>query len=175
MRECFGTYPGGLARPSPAPLAPAEIARRLDLCEPDVRPVLDRLLWAPAGQVRDAQRAVDPAAARTPVEQLLAYGLLRPVDATTVVLPREVALYLRGGRLTPEPVAPTPPPVPHTPGEAGRIDLVDRAAAGAAHELLHDLELAVEALDAAPHRLLRDGGVASRDTAGMARRLGLDV
>lgn len=170
-RECYGPYPGGLAPPSPAPLAPEEIADRLNRCDAGIWPVLDRLRWSPVGQVRAADRVVDPDTARSPVEQLLAYGLLRPLDAATVILPREVALHLRAGHLSPEPVAPAPPPLPHTPGDPARTD---RAAAGAAYELLHDLELAVESLEANPHRLLRDGGLASRDLASLGRRLGLD-
>jgi len=169
-RERLGPYPGGLAPPSPVPLSHREIAERLGRCDSGVQPVLDRLRWSPVGQLRAADRVVDPDSARSPVEQLLAYGLLRPLDPGTVILPREVALHLRPGRFSPDPAPPAPPPLPRTDADADRVD---RAAAGAAYELLHDLELAVEGLEASPSRLLRDGGLASRDLAALARRLGL--
>src|SRR5215204_3481314 len=51
----------------------------------------------PTGRVGDARRQVDKASARTPVDQLLARGLLVPIDDHTVVLPREIGLHLRGG------------------------------------------------------------------------------
>ena len=108
VREAFEPYPGGLAPPSPRPSPPRRSTRRSAGCEPAVRPVLDRLLWSPTGAVRNAGRAVAPEAARSPVEQLLARGLLRPLDAETVVLPREVAWRLRGGRFAPQPVPPPP-------------------------------------------------------------------
>lgn len=171
VRESFGPYPGGLAPPSAVPLSPTEIAQRLGRCDPGVQPVLDRLIWSPAGRVRHADRAVEAESARSPVEQLLAAGLLRPLDPATVLLPREVAEHLRQGRFTPEAVADTPPAVPAnaTPDP----DRVDRAAAGAAYELVGDLESVVEALERMPVRRLREGGVASRDLVGLARALDL--
>ena len=171
VREAFEPYPGGLAPPSARPLTPEQVEAALASCDPAVRPVLDRLLWSPTGTVRNAERTVAAAAARSPVEQLLARGLLRPLDADTVVLPREVAWVLRGGRFSREPVPPSPPAV------SGRIRsprLIDSAAAGAAFGLLHDVELAVQALETAPHRLLRTGGVSARDVTALSRRLGTD-
>ena len=52
---------------------------------------------------------------------------------------------------------------------------MDSAAAGAAFGLLHDVELAVQALETTPHRLLRTGGVAARDVTALGRRLGTDA
>jgi hypothetical protein len=172
VRESFGPYPGGLAPASPRPLTPEQIEHRLASCGEAVRPVLDRLCWSPAGRVRQADRRVDPASPRSPVEALLAHGLLRAVDAETVILPREVALQLRGGRFSPDAVAAAPPPVPSRPGDLARAD---RAAAGAAYELVHDVELAVELVQQTPHRLLRDGGLASRDLTALGRRLGTEA
>ncbi len=172
VREAFEPYPGGLAPPTATPLPPHQVEAALAGCDPAARPVLDRLLWSPTGAVRNAERTVAADAARSPVEQLLARGLLRPLDTDTVVLPREVAWLLRGGRFTREPVPPT------TPTVSGRVrtpQLVDSAAAGAAFALLHDVELAVHALEVTPHRLLRTGGVSARDVTALARRLGTDA
>ena len=171
VREVFEPYPGGLAPPSPRPLPPPQIEQALAECEPAARSVLERLQWAPTGAVRNADRVVSPLTARSPVDQLLARGLLRPLDADTVVLPREVAWLLRGGRFTREPVTPAPPPVT---GPTRTARLVDSAASGAAFGLLHDVELVVHALETVPHRLLRTGGVAARDVTALGRRLGTD-
>jgi len=89
---------------------------------PGVTAVLDRLTWGPpAGRVDDADRAVTLEAATTPVDALLARGLLVATDPRTVTLPLEVALHLRGGAAFRHP-APLPPradvaPVPN-PGTA---------------------------------------------------------
>lgn len=171
VREAFEPYPGGLAPPSPRPLSPMQVQEALAACDPAARAVLTRLQWTPTGAVRNAERTVSTRSARSPVDQLLAHGLLRPLDADTVVLPREVAWVLRDGRFTSEQVDPEPPSVT---GTTRTPRLVDSAAAGAAFGLLHDVELAVHTLETVPHRLLRTGGVASRDVTALARRLGAD-
>ena len=171
VREAFEPYPGGLAAPSSRPMTPEQVESALGTCDPAVRPVLDRLLWSPTGTVRNAERTVAASAARSPVEQLLARGLLRPLDADTVVLPREVAWLLRGARFSREPV---PSSAPAVSGRTRPSRLVDSAAAGAAFGLLHDVELAVHALETVPHRLLRTGGVSARDVTALGRRMGTD-
>jgi hypothetical protein len=135
--------------------------------------VLDRLVWGPpTGAVRNADRAVTPDRASSPIDLLLAHRLLRPIDSDTVVLPREVALALRDPHgLSRESVSPEPPPLD------GRIRdprLVTRAGAGAAFALLHDADLVAATLESTPHRLLRAGGVATRDVAALGRTLGQD-
>ena len=170
-REAFEPYPLGLAGPSPRPLSTGEIEAALAASPDEARAVLDRLTWAPAGAVRNADRLVTVAGARTPVEQLLARRLLRPLDADTVILPREVAWHLRGGRPTPQPV---PFEAPTLAGRTRDPQLTDRAAAGAAYGLLHDVELVAFELEATPHRLLRTGGLGLRDVAALARKLSAD-
>jgi hypothetical protein len=168
VREAFEPYPLGLAAPSPRPLTTEEIDAALAATPDEAHAVLDRLTWAPAGAVRNAERLVSVASARTPVEQLLARRLLRPLDADTVILPREVAWHLRAGRPTPQPV---PVEAPALTGTARSPQLTDRAAAGAAYGLLHDVELVAFELEATPHRLLRTGGLGLRDVAALARKL----
>ncbi len=169
-REAFEPHPLGLAAPSRQPLPDAEVEAALATCTPPMRSVLDRLLWAPTGTTRQADRNGGPDAG-SPVGALIAARLLRLLDGDTVVLPREVALHLRGGRLTPEPVP------RHGPSLAGRsrpLTLVDRAAAGAALALLDDVDLVARALEDAPFRPLRTGGLAARDLTGLVRALGSD-
>lgn len=168
VREAFEPYPGGLAPPGHKTLSDAEIADLLAACDDGVRPVLERLAWSPTGAVRNATRQVDPDQAKSPIEQLLARGLIRPLDPDTVILPREVALHVRGGRFSRQPVPPTQPVVE---GPRRKAELVDRAAAGAAFALLHDLELVVHTVENTPHRLLRAGGLGTRDVTNLGRAL----
>ena len=171
-REAFEPYPGGLAPPSTRPLTDAEVDDALQASPPEQRQVLDRLLFAPAGTVRHADRTVSAGSARTPVEALLARRLLRPLDADTVLLPREVAWRLRGGRLRPDP-APIQQPV--LTGPTRSPGLVDRAAAGAGFALLQDVEQLARTLEERPHRPLRTGGLGARELAGLAHTLGTDT
>lgn len=172
VREQFGPYPGALASPSPRPLAPERVAALVAECDAGAREVLQRLAWSPTGALAAADRNVSPEAARGPVEQLLARRLLLSVNAETVILPREVAWHVRGGRFTRDPVSPEPPGVS---GRQRKPELIDRAAAGAAYGLVHDLELTGHTLDSRPHRLLRDGGLGQRDLTALARELGRET
>ena len=169
VREAFDPYPGGLAPPSARPLSDPQIADALARCSEPARAVLNRLRWHPSGAVRNADRTVPAAGARSPIDELLALNLLRPADSETVIIPREVAWFLRDRRFTGQPVPTGPPPVVAVPHDAYRVD---RAAAGAVVELLADLELVVQTLEATPHRLLRTGGLGAREVLALARRLG---
>ncbi len=172
VREAFEPYPGGLAPPSPRPISDEQIDTALEACGPEARVVLERLLWSPTGAVRHADRPVTVTSAGSPIERLLSRQLLRPLDSETVIIPREVAWRLRGARFMAEPVATEPAAIsgrrPRNP------DLVDRAAAGAAFALLHDIELVAQHIESVPHRLLRGGGLGSRDVAALAQHLGAD-
>lgn len=172
-RDHFGSYPGGLAPPSPQPLTEKQIETALAACAEAARPVIDRLLWGPpTGTVRNADRPVTVADARSPVEQLLAHRLLRPLDRDTVILSREVALHLRrkesGRALGPDRV---PVDQPQLTGPTRSAKVLRSAAAGAANELVHDAELIIAELDNTPRRLLRDGGLSTRDVQALSRNL----
>jgi hypothetical protein len=171
VREAFEPYPGNLAPPSARPMLDAQIDAAVDACGADARVVLERLLWAPTGAVRYADRPVTVASARSPIERLLSHQLLRPLDSETVIIPREVAWRLRAGRFTTEPIAAEAPVLT---GHHRDPDLVDRAAAGGAFVVLHDIELLAHRLEAEPHKLLRGGGLSNRDVTALARDLGVD-
>ncbi len=167
-REQFGPYPGALAPPSPRPLPTDQVAELLTGCDPAAMTVLERLAWSPTGALPGADRPVTPDSARGPVEQLLARRLLSPLDGETVILPREVAWEVRGHRFSQHPVGPEAPAVT---GRQRPVELIDRAAVGAAYGLVHDLEQLAHALESRPHRLLRDGGLGQRDVVALAREL----
>ncbi|MGW7219131.1 helicase-associated domain-containing protein [Streptomyces sp. NPDC054826] len=125
--------------------------------------VLERLLWGPPyGQV-----TADPAPR---LRWLLDRGLLLPTAPGTVVLPREVALHLRGGRAH-RATEPVPPPVE----SAGthRPQVVDATAAGQAYTALATVEELLKDWDEGGPAVLRSGGLSVRDLKRTA--VALDV
>lgn len=132
--------------------------------------LLDRLVWGPpTGTVPDATRPVTAQDAQSPVEWLLARGLLLPTSPGSVVLPRELALHLRGGRShrVVEPLQPEPAPAaaPRDPAT------VDGAAAGQAHTAVRTVEELLELWGLTPPPTLRAGGLGVRDLKRTAQAL----
>ncbi|WP_242900566.1 helicase-associated domain-containing protein [Actinomadura terrae] len=142
---------------------------------PDARAALEQLMWGPpVGRVADARRPVRIGTATTPIEALLARGLLAAEDDRTVTLPREIALHLRGGRLFQD-LSATPPPLGPAPGgpQPGprREDMVVRAAAGEAFNAVRLTEELLERWGLDPPPVLRSGGLAVRDLRAAATLL----
>ena len=194
VRDVLGPYPAGLGRPLAICLARhsdrqvAPIAERLGVdglrgmvelvsdrsrlgalvagAGEAGRQVLDVLATGPPlGQVSDALRTDPPA---SPVRWLLAHGLLVAVDNSTVELPREVGLFVRGA--TPlGPVRPVPVAL-----AVSRPTGLDAAAAHAAGELLGRTETLLEAWSQAPPGVLRAGGLGVRELRRAAQLLDAD-
>lgn len=147
------------------------IAALLETASPAAREALDALAWGPpTGRLDNAGREVDTGTAVTPVEWLLAHGLLVAVDARTVVLPREVGLHLRGGRVHREVAATVPPHVTTTVDPVQ----VDRTAAGAAGALVRQVEDLLELWAVQPPKVLRAGGLGVRDRSRTTTALDVD-
>jgi hypothetical protein len=144
-----------------------QIAELIDGLDDPQRELLDRLLeGSPLGRTRDAAPG---AAADRPVPQLLALGLLRRIDADTVILPRHVGQVLRGEEPGPVGLA-APDPVVATTTSAD----VDAVAAGAAIDVLRELDVLLETLGAAPISELRSGGLGVREVRRLAKVTGID-
>ncbi|MTE19597.1 DNA-binding protein [Streptomyces sp. TRM43335] len=131
----------------------------------EARTMLAKLTWGPPwGEVSDSPSP--------PVRWLLDRGLLLPAAPRTVVLPREVALHLRGGRIHRrlEPLPPVPEPVRAYPREA-----VDGTAAGQALAALTVVEelLTLWGTASGAPPVLRAGGLGVRDLKRTA--VALDV
>jgi hypothetical protein len=124
----------------------------------------------PTGRVGDARRRVDKASARTPVDQLLARGLLVPVDDDTVVLPREIGLHLRGGVIHPD-ISTDPPTPPTTRRDPATVD---RTAGAGAVETVRRVETLLDAWQESPPPVLRTGGLGVRDLRRLPDLLDLD-
>ncbi|ARQ70099.1 helicase-associated domain-containing protein [Streptomyces marincola] len=120
--------------------------------------VLERLAWGPPyGEVS--------ARPGPHLRWLIDRALLMPTAPGTVVLPREVALYLRGGRAHRE-LRPDPPePLPRATFEPDAVDAAAAGAAGAALVLVEELLTAWE--HQAPP-VLRAGGLGARDLKRLA-------
>ncbi|WP_018548335.1 helicase C-terminal domain-containing protein [Streptomyces sp. LaPpAH-108] len=140
-----------------------KMAKLLDGAPEAAREVLSRLVWGPPyGQV-----TADPAAH---LRWLLDRGLLLPTAPGTVVLPREVALHLRGGRAhrAPEPLPPAvEPAATHSPA------VVDATAAGQAFTALSTVEELLKSWDQGGPAVLRAGGLSQRDLKRTAVALDL--
>lgn len=137
------------------------MAALLDTAPPEALAVLDRLVWGPPyGEVT--------AKPTPPVGWLRDRGLLLPVSPRTMVLPREVALHLRGGRAhrAPEPRAPEP-----LVAREYRPAVADGAAAGQAYAALATVEELLKSWEHGGPPVLRAGGLSVRDLKRTAAAL----
>lgn len=173
--EALGPHPAGLAPVHPddsspptahAAADPDALHGAIDAAPPPGRAVVERLVWGPPVAVVEPDSRADTAA-----RHLLARGILRRGDAPgQVVLPRPVALALRGGRIVDDP-AQLDEPIPRT--HPARPDAVAAGAGVAAAALLDQLDELAELWGADPPRVLRSRGVAVRDLRALAAALEL--
>ncbi|MEU8348615.1 helicase-associated domain-containing protein [Streptomyces sp. NPDC048845] len=140
------------------------MAALLDEAPAEALATLGRLVWGPPYGTVPAQ----PAA---PVRWLLARGLLLPTAPGTVVLPREVALHLRGGRAH-RVVEPVAPPVRAAAGHSPAV--VDATAAGQAFTALGTVEDLLREWETGGPSVLRAGGLSVRDLKRTAAALDTD-
>ena len=152
--------PGGPGRPGATPGDEPGVAP--DDLGPHERAILDRLTWGPPVGHLPAQGAAAEAG-----RVLVRAGWLVAGADGQVVLPRERALRLRGGRLHRE--------VALDPVALGGDQVPDeRLAAVAGGQAVHLLELIEELVarwNADPPRVLRSGGLAVRDLRAVAETL----
>lgn len=141
---------------------------------PQTHDLLRRFKYSPVGTIpRKAaiSRAVLDNPSPTPVEWLVAHGLLVPLDALHVELPRPVGQASRGHVIVSDfqldPVPPTPRPVPH--------NLRDNAAYGAVAETLRLVTELLAVAAEAPVGTLRSGGVGVREVRRVSDALRLDA
>ncbi len=162
-------YPGQAVPDQPGP--PAEdIPALLDGLDEPSRELLTRLVeGSPVGRTRDAIPGTDP---DRPVQRLLAAGLLHRLPSEggdTVILPRLVAQVMRGDLPGPDGLS-TPDPTRHTTTQAD----VDSVAAGAAIDLLREVDVLIESLSNAPVPELKAGGLGVREVKKLTKATGID-
>ncbi|MPY96517.1 MAG: DNA-binding protein [Actinophytocola sp.] len=166
-RDVLGPYPAGLGRSLPA-LDDVDLDAALAEVSEEERSLLDTLAAGPpVGTSRDASVDVPLAEATTPVQRLLARGLLMRRDATTVELPRQLGVHLRGGAFRASVLAP--------PSLATREHpTVDQTAAGEAMSLLRHVGDVLESWGREPPSVLKAGGLGVREIRRMMREFDVD-
>ncbi|HET7303164.1 MAG TPA: helicase-associated domain-containing protein [Segeticoccus sp.] len=144
---------------------PRVVDERLAGVGTEGRTVLDRLAWGPPTAVVPQSGAM-----ATAVRSLVEADLLVPAENQRAVLPREVALRLRGGRIHHDNAL----EAPEVAGREHPLAVVDQVAGGAAAELLTQVDELAEAWGADPPRVLRGGGLSVRDLSVTATALDVD-
>lgn len=126
------------------------------------RSLLHALAWGPPTGALSRGGAMAVAG-----DALVEAGLLARVDEDHVVLPRQVALALRDGRLHRHPAV-EPPEI-----DAGHIapEVVEAAAGGRAGDLIVLVTELIDRWGDRPPRVLRSGGLAVRDLQRLAAHL----
>lgn len=145
---------------------PARVAALVSSAGDDARRVLETLAaGSPLGQVKDARKPAS--SADSPVRWLLAHGLLVAIDDSTVELPREVGLVVRGERALGA-LDPVPPSL-----ETAKVAGVDDTAAHRAAEVVTKAEALLELWAETPPSVLRAGGVGVRELKRTAKDVDL--
>lgn len=168
--EAGGPFPAGLGRAAPA-LDDVDLGALLAEVSEEERRLLTTLAYGqPVGRTRDAAVAVPLDRAQTPVQRLLARGLLLRRDPETVELPRQVALAIRGDR----PLGTVALDEPPLRSSLHRSSIVDGTAAGEALEFLRRMESLLLLWSDEPAAVLRSGGLGVRDLRRMSRELDIN-
>ncbi|MDO8645472.1 MAG: helicase-associated domain-containing protein [Candidatus Planktophila sp.] len=161
LRDLIGNEPAGLGPSSMVKLKLAD----LDNAPADAKKVLERLIWGPPrGSVGDIK---NPGPG---VAWLLERKFLVPLDQRTVILPREVGLYLRGGKTHKEMFI----AAPTLSGVKRDERQVNRAAIANISTVLRWVEELLNFWAEEPADALRAGGLGVRDLKIIATHLGLE-
>jgi len=163
VRVRIGEEPAGLG-----PKAPIDITHdfsQLKKAPEAAKTMLDRLTWGPPrGQIGNLKKPGEA------VAWLLEHRYLIAMDSQTVVLPREVALQLRGGKVFTRNVA-TPPELT---GTIRKQKEIDRAAVANISTFLRWCEELAHNWSDEPPMALRSGGLGVRDLKHTAEHLGVE-
>jgi len=161
LGQLIGDEPAGLG---PKSLKKIDFKSLKDLPS-DSAAVLERLTWGPPrGQVGNIK------APGKPIGWLLEHDYLAVMDSKTVVLPREVGMYLRGGKVFKE----FSPQASSFVGTARKQKDVDRAAIANISNFLRWCEELAHNWSDEPPIALRSGGLGIRDLKRSADHLGID-
>ena len=161
LRDVIGIEPAGLG---PASLAKLKLSD-LEDAPVDAKKVLERLVWGPPrGSVGDIK---NPGPG---VNWLLEKKFLVPLDQRTVVLPREVAIAMRGGKIHKERFI-TQPELIGAKRDERQINL---AAIANVSTVLRWVEELLNFWADEPADALRAGGLGVRDLKIISTHLGVD-
>ena len=161
VREVLGNEIAGLGPESLAKLA----LKKLDDAPAAAKKVLDAMVWGPPrGSVADIKK---PSAG---VEWLLKESFLIPFNQKTVLLPREVAIYLRDGKIHRGLLTSAPAVV----GDKREEKNASLAAIANISTVLRWVEEVLNFWAQEPADALRSGGLGIRDLKEISLHLGVD-
>jgi hypothetical protein len=163
VRVRIGDEPAGLG-----PKAPVDVTydfAKLKKAPEAAMTMLERLMWGPPrGQIGNLKKPGEA------VAWLLEHRYLIAMDSQTVVLPREVALHLRGGKV----FAANSAIAPTLEGTTRKQKEIDRAAVANISTFLRWCEELAHNWSDEPPIALRSGGLGVRDLKHTAEHLGVE-
>ena len=161
LREVLGAEPAGLG---PASMVKLKLSE-LEQAPQDSKKILERLMWGPPrGSVGDIK---NPGPG---VAWLLERKFFVALDQRTVILPREVAIELRGKKIHKELCA----QAPELKGAKREKKQVDLAAIANVSTVLRWVEELLNFWAEEPADALRAGGLGVRDLKTLSTHLGVD-
>jgi hypothetical protein len=161
LREVLGSEPAGLGPASMVKLKLSELAQ----APVDSKKVLERLIWGPPrGSVGDIK---NPGPG---IAWLLEKKFLVALDQRTVILPRDVAIELRGKKIHKELYV----QAPKLTGSKREKKQVDLAAIANVSTVLRWVEELLNFWAQEPADALRAGGLGVRDLKVLSTHLGVD-
>ena len=161
LKEVFGNEIAGLG---PASMSKLKL-KKLDEVPAPSKKVLDAMVWGPPrGSIADIKKP------SVGVQWLLEEGFLIPFNQQTVVLPREVAIYLRGNRVHRE----LETSQPSVTGSKRDMRSVQLAAIANITTFLRWTEEVLNFWAQEPATALRSGGLGVRDLKELSLHLGVD-
>lgn len=161
VREVMGPEIAGLGPAATGKYDLKKIAKAPEAA----KQVLDRLVWGPPrGSVTDIKKP-GPG-----IEWLLSENLIAPVDSKHVVLPREIAIHLRGGKVHKELKLSAPELI----GKNWKQSEIDKAAIANISNLLRWVEELLTFFGEEAPKALRAGGLGVRDLKDVSTHLGVD-
>jgi len=160
LRDMIGVQPAGLG-----PVSQVKINfKELDKAPAAALEILQKLRWGPPrGQVGDVKKP------DTPIAWLINKNFLIALDQKTVVMPREVGLHLRGGKVHKE-ISPTPPLLT---GDTRKRTEIDRAAIASLSNILRWVQELMNFWAEETPTALQAGGLGIRDLRKSADHLGV--
>jgi hypothetical protein len=161
VRDILGNEPAGLGPQSATPIDFKVIKKAPEAAVK----VLEKLTWGPPrGQVGDIRKK------GTPIEWLLDNNLLIPIDTSTVALPREVGIHLRGNKVHQQ----LEITEPKLEGPQVKNADIERASLAAISNTLRWVEELMNYWSEETPTALQSGGLGVRDLKKASEHLGVD-
>ena len=161
LREVLGNEIAGLGPESMAKLS----LKKLDEAPAAAKKVLEAMVWGPPrGSVADIRKP------NAGVAWLLENNFLIPFNEKTVLLPREVAIYLRGGKVHKTSLTASP----EISVEKRDLKSIQLASIANISTTLRWVEEVLNYWAQEPADALRSGGLSVRDLKSISSHLGVD-